>query len=468
MEMQSPMIKAARTFGKYLATFVVLIALFNGALYLACSFDSKHLEAQVLSSRDTLLEQDGFPVYFHALNVENDNFGDGYIINEMYSVDPNEPLISALKVRRNYRPGSDQKELQDMVGDGLTAHYYPELGEELLDPEDYNTITELDQYMSGQKLTCLDYGRYWHGYFCYIRPLMVLFDITQIRHLLLATYCVLLAYFLHLLHKRFGRDIAVIFGGALVGGGFLTAWFSLCASGNFLTLIISAIIYTKWLDRIRDFHLYLFVVACVTNFADFLTSPLICLGVLGGLHLLKLRRDGQSWQHCCWQFLLSCGVWLVGYAGTWLAKWMEYDLVIQDRLSMLDLGLGQCLYRLARDDNRNPIYNGKHVFLTIMIISKATLFAVITEAILLYLHKFTVTMRGFNRFALPFLLMAPIPIVWYLVAANHTVVHYFFTYRQSTLFTLGLLLATQEQFYGATVKPTPPPTASPAVPEASP
>ena len=438
----------ALVFGKYLAAFIALMALFCAAMYLACSFDSQYLKEQVQASTAILAEQGRNPVVFTPLDVQNDSNTDALMINEMYSVDSREPFVSSQRIRRNYSRALSTTHLRDTEGAPVSAIYDPTTGQELFGGRHFEPIKELQQFLAGQLHTTFNYGRYWHGYFVVYRPLLVFFNITQIRNLLLATYGVLLAGFLYLLYRRFGRDITFIFAASLIGGGYFTASFSLQASCMFLALMISAIVLVKRLDKIRDFNLYLFAVACITNFVDYLTVPMMTLGVLEAIHLLHLRQEGYSWQYCLRQLVVNSAVWLLGYASTWYGKWQIYDLFLTDGQSMVVIGLHQVMFRMSRDSSQSPWYHGKYIFLTIMMIGKASLVAVLSLVVLLYLHKFNLVVTEFNHRTLPYLLLSLIPVVWYLATANHTEIHFYFTFRLTAVFTLGLLLAIQELFWG--------------------
>lgn len=351
-------------------------------------------------------------------------------------------VLKEVKARKNYKMGLTKEELLDATGEGVTVNYDP-----IEDRETYNytydPVGELGDFLSEKIHSSINYGRYWHGYLILFRPLLLIFNILQIRKLLFFTYLLLFIYFTYLVKKRFGKDIAVILALSLIFSGYFSASYSLESSSIFLTMMISSIILLLRIDKIKNFSLYLFGVACITNFVDYLTVPLITLGMLSGLYLLKLMRDGKSWKYCLKFVIFNSIIWLLGYASTWFVKWLLYDITINDGESMIKVGLTQSLYRMRRVNE--TVSNGSYIIYTIIdIISKSSLYTIISLSLLLIVNKFNFSSKKFNRNALSFLFLALLPIVWYFALANHTVMHYYFTYRQSLLFIIGILLSFYE------------------------
>ena len=69
--------------------------------------------------------------------------------------------------------------------------------------------------------------------------------------------------------------------------------------------MISSIIYLKYIDKIKNFYMYIFIVGCITNYVDYLTVPLITLGMLCGLHLFKLSYEKKDWKECLKELIIS-------------------------------------------------------------------------------------------------------------------------------------------------------------------
>lgn len=75
---------------------------------------------------------------------------------------------------------------------------------------------ELANFMKGEIHTSVNYARYWHGYLVLFRPLFLFFSIVGIRRILFFLFCILWVIMLKLIHQRFGRKIAFVFGLSLL------------------------------------------------------------------------------------------------------------------------------------------------------------------------------------------------------------------------------------------------------------
>ena len=445
---------------RYAGVFAALIIVFNLSLYAACSFSSDLLKNQAAESADILKRQGERYELSRAFNVCSDNGTDALIINELYSVDSREPYASYMKARKNYDAHSAKSEILDRSGHNTSALYSASENRTVLG---YDPIRELEDHLSGAVHLSFIYGRYWHGYIVLFRPLLILFNISQIRLLLLAVFTVLFACFLRLVHLRFGKNAAFIFAASLTCTGYFTASFSLQNSPVFLIMMISAVIMMKRIDRIKDFNLSVFAVGCAAGFADYLTVPMITLGMLSCLYILQQLEEGRDWLHCCRTAALSTAAWFTGYGGTWLCKWVLYDLTVNSGncfmligegtkahltaagdFSMLSTALKQIAFRTSRTNSEAGIYADKYIYVTLNILGRASLYTLFSAGILLYMHKFKAVIDGFNKTAVPFLLTALLPALWYTVLANHTEQHYYFTYRLSFVYMLSLLLAINE------------------------
>ena len=427
---------------KYIFSFIIVILVFNIGLFLVCSFNSKLIKSNVKESSKVLSKQ-GLFYNLPFLPVVNNNYTDSIIINESYSVDYKAPFTSYMKARRDYERGKIIKELEENNGEVTSITYNKTKEREV---RSFNPVDELKDFLSGKLNYSINYGRYWHGYLILYRPLLIMFNISQIRMFMLVVFTILLGYFLYLLSKRFSKNIPIIYGISLLCSGYFTASYSLESTPIFLVMMISAIIFLKRIDKIKDVYLYIFLVGCMSNFFDFLTVPLITLGMLCSLYLLKLIEVKTDWKKCL-SFLITASIlWVLGYACTWMTKWVLYDLIISGLHSMIEIGFSQVFYRVQRVNNMTE-EKASYIDVIINIIGKSSLYAIATAFILSIVNKFKLFINKSEKGAIAFAIIAFYPIVWYVVLANHTVMHSFFTYRQSFVYMLGVLLFINNQMF---------------------
>lgn len=234
-------------FLKYLITFFILIGCFHGLLYLASSFPSDAIYANVLSSAKTLVEQGEIPKI--GIMETTDNATDALIINEAYSIDSENPFESYMYARKNYKKGVTKIILDDSNGSlySYANNQYDESGNPIRDTE-YSNCLELYRFLQGDVTTSVNYTRYYHGYLVVFRPLLLLFDITGIRTFLIMIYLLLLIVFGYLLKKKFDTKTMIIFVYAFCMYGYFYAAFCLETSMLFLVLMISSILLLNHIE----------------------------------------------------------------------------------------------------------------------------------------------------------------------------------------------------------------------------
>ena len=428
---------------KYSMLFIIIICIFNISLYFACLFDSNILKKNIEKS-SKILKTEGYRYKLsNVFNVKSDTYTDALIINEAYSVDNKVPYLSYMKMRKNYRSGITSFEVLEKVGEGFTINYNEFENKEILSSD---TIGELENFLDGKIHYSTIYARYWHGYMVIYRPLLILFNILQIRFILFILHLILFVYFLYLIYREFGKNISIIFALSLVCSGYFSASYSLSNSPVFLTMMISSIYLLKRIDKLDDFSLYIFIVGCITSFIDFLTVPLITLGIPSVIYLLKMYNNNRDWKYCTKFLIKNSIVWLIGFILTWFFKWLQYDLTIDDSNNMLNIGFSQILFRTQRVNEAWGI-DINYISVIYEIISRSTLYILLSVIIITFVNKFKFVFNEINKNLIPIFLLALYPIMWYIILANHTIMHDFYTYRNSLIFMLCILLCIYELFY---------------------
>lgn len=191
---------------KYLFAFVFLIMIYNLSLFLV-SLPSKtnNLYNNCLESAITLKNEGGF--YTPILLETIDNHSDALIVNESYSIDNENPIESYLLVRRSFDKDITKYIVPDQYGN-LSSFYLNQVDENDNPIPDYDLgvfshCLELYNFMTGKMNIATEYARYWHGYLLLFRPLLYIFNITQIRFLLFRN----IHYSLYDFYKRHIQNI---------------------------------------------------------------------------------------------------------------------------------------------------------------------------------------------------------------------------------------------------------------------
>lgn len=291
-----------------------------------------------------------------------------------------------------------------------------------------------------------NYSRYWHGYVALLRPLLLVFDYSEIRVLNGVCQLGLVAVLAYLLGKRkgFPHVCALLTSYALLmplalSLSFQYSWvFYIGVSGSILLLW-----KCEWLRR-NNRYLYLFLLlGMLTSYMDLLTYPLFTWGFPMVWWLTVEERELSASVKL--RRVVSCGLmWIVGYGGMWALKWLLGSLVLGRNLFTEAMGnvLGWSgivsTYQggIARRIGAVTT-NWRHYAYPIWLL-----------LLLCWLIYFAVRScrRGWGRRSgtYAFLLTGSASLVWFFLIDNHTIEHHFFAYRNYSVAILALLVGMLE------------------------
>ena len=174
-------------------------------------------------------------------------------------------------------------------------------------------------------------------------------------------------------------------------------------------------------------------------FIDFLTTPMECLGYLLLFRYLLIRKLSINEQIIT---LLTCVLfWAFGYFGTWLMKWGI--AVIYLGLESFRVVLDQALFRtVGTVDNLNffeliwrALASNWYAFW----FYNKTICVIAGLVCLILLGRIAVFNQKIQNL-IP-LFIGLIPFIWYIIFANHSYIHIFFTFRSLGVFCCGLMIS---------------------------
>ena len=320
-----------------------------------------------------------------------------------------------------------------------------------------------------------NYILYWHGYVVPLRVLLLVMSPTT----LIVLNCIIFALLSVLVFEVFRRTGGWAYAIAFIVAMLTTfSWIAPLGFQFFTSYLIAflATLVLYWLLQAQARQVWivpLFVaVGVLTAFFDFLTTPLLTFLLPLSLYVLwrvKNAEDGSFLK------TVTAGAgWLIGYAGFWASKWLLTALVYSaeyansEFLAALSLrgGTGgeglsyrfaaiyNNLYQLVSMRPDGSIHMGEFFMLAGIVLFVATV-------VWWLLVKASKTESAHIKKALPMLLVAAGPYVWYFVVAGHSTFHSWFTYRLQTASVLAViffvllsvdwsgLLRTQEQKKGS-------------------
>lgn len=285
------------------------------------------------------------------------------------------------------------------------------------------------------------YPRYWHGYLIFLKPLLLFFNVSEIRMINMVLQGGLLLLLLFLVRRRMGErwQIPVLLMAAVLNPIVLPL--SLQFSWVYYIALACGIVLlsAKRVGNLTNLVLIFLVTGMATSYLDLLTYPLITLGL--PLTLALLMQEGRNWR---WRLKLTlCGAisWAVGYAGMWAGKWICAWMF--GGLNLFGEVLGKILERTSNVGELKESLNawlviGKNVQVLLRwpYLLIAALFAGSCLALWLRSDR-RLPDRGLFLKSLPYLICAALPVVWIGLTANHSWVHYWYTYRELSVTALA-------------------------------
>ncbi|MEC6747666.1 hypothetical protein VXN63_03870 [Marinilactibacillus sp. XAAS-LB27] len=327
----------------------------------------------------------------------------------------------------------------------------------LINPEDYgsrldnstdrlmiNTALKGNSNALYEAMDNSNYARYWHGYQVFLRPLLVFISYSSIRQLYGFVLVILIGLVFYLLTKKLDVFIGLSFLMSLMFVRFYTFFLSMQFSNIFIVLFIGLIYLltreTKYF--IKEYFVgFFFLIGAVTNFIDLLTAPLITLGApMIIIYYLKAKDEKLSLIELLKQLVGNSFFWGLGYGITWLLKWTIASVVLQKNI--ISDAITQILFRTEGDESW-PISRPYMLRINFeLMFNKLNLLVigliVVALVCFLFMKRKTIK-RGINLYLLGILSIGMMPYVWYLTLANHSQIHFWFTYRLQFVTVFALL-----------------------------
>ena len=289
------------------------------------------------------------------------------------------------------------------------------------------------------------YSRYWHGYLTWLRPMLALYDLSQLRYIYMMVFFMLFGTLLTSMALRLKGQTgvpAVIALCIALSACYLTI-IPTCMQYThvFLITFIACIILLRYYERIQNgLPLFFMIVGMLTSFIDFLTAPLITLGIplLMCLFIRNHLDEVFDWKKQIWTVFVCSSLWAIGYAGCWACKWILSTLVLgENGLDIAtkkiadwtsEMGAGSRWVAFEKNIRFYFFEQGLRVYLVFAI-------PVIVLAVKIIRHWNPVWYRG-----LVYLPVTLFPYLWYLVVNGHSHYHPFFSHRIQAITAFGAML----------------------------
>lgn len=270
------------------------------------------------------------------------------------------------------------------------------------------------------------YSRYWHGYLVVLKPLMLFFDISDIRMINLVLQFSLLLGILWLMMKKNLEKYLICFIVPVILLNPLVTPLSFQFSTVTYIMLISSVIVLKKEDWKEEQVLYFFLlIGIATAFFDFLTFPLV------GLYfpMIFMMMKQESWKKAVRIVVIGSIAWVIGYAGMWCGKW-----IVSGILTGRDV-IGEALNRAGhyKEDAEVSVNSLQVILKNLMVLVK---WPVVLGGLIVCIWIVKDFVKDRKKqilnfgWLMVFGMIAVVPFLWYIAAGTHSYEHYWFTYRE--------------------------------------
>ena len=299
------------------------------------------------------------------------------------------------------------------------------------------SLTDFANDVVAEKRT-VTYPRYWHGYLVILKPLLLFFDVADIRIINMFLQTTLFMYIIYLMMKRRLEKYIPLYvvSVLLLCPPALMVSFQF-STISYISLITVILVLKKQKWELKD-KLFLFLlIGIVTAYFDFLTYPLV--GLYFPMIFLLLKE--KDWKKATKEVIAYSILWIIGYAGMWCGKWAVGSILTGNNL-FFDV--------LSRAGEYTSMETDEATVTSLQVIARNIYVLVKWPIVILggltcaYLMKCLFHDLKTRKLELlqmmPFLIIAVAPFVWYVFAGLHSYYHYWFTFRILCVSVFALLV----------------------------
>ena len=360
-------------------------------------------------------------------------YADAMLLNIIYCIDTSKPVQAVME-----------------------AKYYSELKEIVNNFDQKEEVSksisyDFNELVDGKHEGNQQYIRYWHGSMSIIRPLLVFLNLKQIYILNFIIITVLTIILLIMLIKTKINELVVAFIISLIMCFVITVPFCLEYTWTYMIMLIASILAIILEKRGKKLNILFFVTGIITCYLDFLSTELLTFMVPILLILvIRYKQNRLTNFKEGFKFLvISTILWGIGYIGMWFAKWILASIIL--KINAFDYVIDNAIERI--NGGNTAIIRTDNIYIRAIVDNLLTLFPIniqkrverlyfIPVIIIIFVLVF-IKKKNWRELWFPALLLiiAITPYIRYLILADHSYRHYFFTFRLQMISIIALILA---------------------------
>lgn len=282
------------------------------------------------------------------------------------------------------------------------------------------------------------YPRYWHGYLIILKPLLLFFDFSDIRVLNMTVQFLLIVLCIFLMAKtKQSRYVPAFFTLIVIWNPVtisLSFQNSTCFYITILAIIFLLSVFQKRQIVKHNLPYFFLLIGIITVYFDFLTYPLVTLGVP---LVIWLNEKENNLKQNLKDIIICSAFWGIGYIGMWLEKWIIASFVL--KMNIITDAISQFLHHSSNELEGITFSNWECIGRQVSVLLKwpylllliGTLEFILIKSrknILLLLEKQN-TISFIVSKIVPYLLLCLYPFIWFCIASSHCYNNPKFTYR---------------------------------------
>ena len=304
--------------------------------------------------------------------------------------------------------------------------------------------SDLTLFLNNQNGKTINYPRYWHGYLLYLIPGLLITNVGGLKEILMCVEFLLAMLLLYKLSK-IDPIYMLAYGVTLLFINPVTVALNFQNADIYLlTIIFSLVIlfFNDWLKKNNRYYLLFVLFGILTVYIDFLTYPLVTLGV--SLITLCIVND-FDFKESIKDTVICSLCWAFGYIGMWFGKWAVASILTNT--NVIEDAINSVLLRSSNVDNTG---NSVSFFETLSIFKESIhdtpvvilgFISLVIIFIYMFVNKYKLVVNKETLLnLLPYLLIFTIPYMWVFVVRNHFATHQFLEYRTMAISVLAKLV----------------------------
>lgn len=326
--------------------------------------------------------------------------------------------------------------------------------------------TSMLKYAAGDPLgdsaVIIDYGRYWHGSVVFLKVLLQVMSVMQLRILGAATEILLTVLCIFFFCKRGYYKHLLGFVTGLVLLNPVTMITCFCFSVEYILMLAATLFVLRNHEKMEEKNAYAYfflIVGLVTEFLNELSFPMITFAFPVLVYLILSKKDPMT----RFKNLILYGInWVAGYGILWGSKWV-YGEVLTDNPFLSNAFMTVNVYTLdyVERDATNPgviarIMRNLKVYMNLPFLVIGVFVIALLVAIIL-LERKRASGENENKLyfydAFPILIMILFPFaIWIALGSGYSYMHYWMTHRLLAIagfaFVSGILVVFDKKNSG--------------------